>query len=228
MSNITYRRGQAEWALWQVFRLGSGARETMPPAFSARIKKLLDLDRDQSGVKLAIAGRAFSDADKRRSGRDAEFDSFDVFCLALALDLLDAGFQQIDAVNLIRSARDKLRAEFNRISALYPASTRGRHLAKHHPRLPAFVERGARIADTKVYLITRKFELAETRPLLAKQRDALIKEPAFARGREALQQHMMSLSPFSRSLLVVEFAHTAKLIEGFLARAPIVNRARKS
>lgn len=228
MSNLTYRRGQADWALWQVFRLGSGAPEAIPPAFSARIKKLLDLDRDQTGVKLAVAGRAFTDASRRRSGRDAEFEVFDIICLALALDLLDAGFQQTDAVNLIRSARSKLLTEFNRISAFYPASTRGRHLAKDHPKLPAIVERGTRIADTNVYLVTRKFELTETRALQAKQHDALIKEPTFARGREALHQQMLSLSPFSRSLLVVEFAHTAKLTEGFLARAPLINRARKT
>ena len=46
MSNVTYRRGQVEWALWRAFTLARSPGEGPPPIFKTRIKRLLDLDRD--------------------------------------------------------------------------------------------------------------------------------------------------------------------------------------
>lgn len=229
MSNITYRRGQADWALWQLFRLGSGgAPESVPRGFCARIKKLLDLDRGQAGLNLPVPGHAFGKHKQERTSRDAQFTSFDVFCLGVALDLLDAGFLQTDAVAFIRGARVKLQKEFHLIITHYPPVTRARRLAKDHPRLPSFVENGTRIADTRVYLATRKRELTEVRSMPGKVRGPYMTEPEFAHGRDELQNHLMSLSPYARSALVLEFGSTAKLIEAFLDRAPTINRARKN
>jgi len=226
MSNITYRRGQAEWALWQLARSGrSNAPASIPAEFLARIKKLLDLDRGHARKELASKVQAFVDADRGRASRDAEFESFDVFCLAIALDLVDAGFLQTEAIQLVRECRAELHGEFEWIIEHYPPATRARCLAKDHPDLPFYEEKGNRIADTCVYMITRKMALTET---LAKNIGApAIVAPQFADGRTALAE-TVSLSPLVRSALVIEIAGTAKLIEGFLARAPRVTRARKN
>ncbi len=226
MSNITYRRGQAEWALWQLARSGRpGARASIPPEFLARIKKLLDLDRGHARKELAAKEQAFADAGRERASRDAEFESFDVFCLAVALDLVDAGFLQTEAIELVRTCRSQLHDEFEWIVEHYPPVTRARRLAKDHPDLPFYEENGACIADTSVYMITRKIALTET--LVKKSPSAAIVAPHFADGRAALAQ-TLSLSPLARSALVIEIAGTAKLIEGFLARAPRITRARKN
>lgn len=226
MSNITYRRGQAEWALWQLARSGrSHAPASIPAEFLARIKKLLDLDRGHARKELKSKVQAFVDTGRGRSSRDAEFESFDVFCLAIALDLVDAGLLQTEAIHLIRECRAELQDEFEWIIEHYPPATRAPRLAKDYPDLPSYEDKGSRIADTSVFMITRKMALTET---LAKNIDEpAIVAPRFADGRIALAE-TLSLSPLVRSVLVIEIAGTAKLIEAFLARAPRITRARKN
>ena len=46
MSNLTYKRGQVEWALWRAFTMARSPDDGPPPIFKTRIKRLLDLDRD--------------------------------------------------------------------------------------------------------------------------------------------------------------------------------------
>ena len=62
MSNVTYRRGQVEWALWRAFTLARSSGEGPPPIFRTRIKRLLDLDRDLDvsvfGAKSAYRRRS--------------------------------------------------------------------------------------------------------------------------------------------------------------------------
>lgn len=227
MSNLTYRRGQAEWALWRYFTMGSGGAGDGPaPAFKARIKKLLDLDREQAGAPLLVEGRAFSKDGDHPWRHDAAFEPFDVFCLALALDLVDAGYLQADAVSCLRHARRELLQEFKRISKHYPAPARARRLAKDHPRLPAYRDGRNSIADTQVFMVLAKRTITEALLDRRLRSAPVVFEPSFARGRQALLE-IMSLSPSKRSVLVLEFAGAAKLIEAFLERAPRITRARK-
>jgi len=228
MSNLTYRRGQAEWALWRYFTLGRGGAGDGPAsAFKARIKKLLDLDREQAGAPLRVKGRAFSEPGDHAWRHDAAFEPFDVFCLALALDLIDAGFLQAEAVACLRHARTELRREFNWIIKHYPAPTRARRLAKAYPKLPAYMDGRNSIADTQVFIVLAKRAITEA--LLDRRLSGgpVLLEPRFARGRQALLQ-TMSLSPSKHSVLVLEFAGAAKLIEAFLEQAPRITRARKT
>ncbi|HRO03280.1 MAG TPA: hypothetical protein PLS69_06715 [Terricaulis sp.] len=228
MSNITYRRGQAEWALWRLFTMGRGPLPEDPPhAFKARIKKLLDLDREQAGASIATPGRAFGDTKAKTQARDAAFEAFDVFCLALALDLVDAGYLQAEAVAVLRCSRLELRKEFHRISKLHPPPSRARSLSKDYPKLPNYVDGAAEIADAQVFLILSKRTVAEALPSLRGAPHSVVLAPRLVRGRTALMR-AMSLSFSKRSELVLEIAGAAKLIEGFLIRAPLITRARKT
>ena len=46
MPNVTFGRGQAEWALWKSFTFGRNAPDEVPKVFKTRVKRLLDVDRD--------------------------------------------------------------------------------------------------------------------------------------------------------------------------------------
>ena len=100
MSDPTFKRGQVEWALWRAFTQYRSQGDVPPQIFRTRIKRLLDLDRDPGAdaTKAAsIAPFAFV-APVDGSGVEAAYAPFDVFCLGLALDLLDVGFKQSEIV----------------------------------------------------------------------------------------------------------------------------------
>lgn len=65
----------------------------------------------------------FSFSDQRGEGtrHDTTFAPFDVFYLALSLDLLDAGFKQLEVVFFIRHFRSRLRTIFELILEKAPA-----------------------------------------------------------------------------------------------------------
>src|SRR3990167_10252586 len=90
----SYRRGQVEWALWRWATTPDRLRDA-PPAFLARIKRLLEIDREvgQTGNKEPEDTAFYSELPKG-TGSDVGYSAFNAFCLALGLDLLDAGFKQ--------------------------------------------------------------------------------------------------------------------------------------
>lgn len=99
----SYRRGQVEWALWQV---KSGRKTTpAPPEFLTRIRRLLDIDRAEPADERPFAPYAFSDAAPDGKGGEAAFQPLDALMLWLGLDLLEMGFKQQEVVTLLRSAR---------------------------------------------------------------------------------------------------------------------------
>ena len=139
MSNVTYRRGQVEWALWRAFTLARSSGEGPPPIFRTRIKRLLDLDRD---LDVSVFGAkppcpfAFVEPSEGGSGTEAHYAAFDAFCLALALDLLDVGFKQGEIVYLMRHLRESLEDRFPDLLRRPSLIDRQRNLAKMHPKLP--------------------------------------------------------------------------------------------
>ena len=87
---MTYKRGQVEWALWRAFTLARSPGDGPPPIFKTRIKRLLDLDRDLDAAAFGASPPcdfAFVAPAEGGSGVEAQYTAFDVFCLALALDL---------------------------------------------------------------------------------------------------------------------------------------------
>lgn len=223
-----YRRGQAEWALWRMFDYGAFAARPMPGVFRTRIKRLLDIDRagPMPGADHTAAAFAFSEDAPSGSGAEAAFTAFDVFCLALGLDLLEMGFKQAEIVFLLRHARDPLQDAFAHIATHYPPADRQRRRAQDFPHCPAVkLNSGALIADASVYMLTHKLDRHDLTPLRGRPQ---IAPPQICFGREALHAALTELEGKQRKTLVLEIGVHARLAPRLLAQAPEVKRGRPS
>ncbi len=227
-----YRRNQVEWALWRIFCAGRFAHADAPPAFRTRIKRLLEIDRagDMPGSSSTASPFAFADDAPGGSGVEAAFTAFDVFCLALALDLLDMGFKQAEVVFLLRHIRHALREEFDFIADHYPPANRQRHRATDYPDLPTMRGRGgALLVDERVYLLLRKVELREALPTPTQAGVApIIAEPVMCAGQTALAETLADGSVLGRKAVVLEIGESARLAPSLLAKAPAATRGGRS
>jgi hypothetical protein len=210
-----------------MFDFGTFAQRPIPSVFRTRIKRLLDIDRagPMPGSDRSAAKLAFGETAPEGSGTEAAFSAFDVFCLALGLELLDMGFKQAEIVFLIRHTRTELRDAFDRIVADYPPADRQRHLARHFPNCPVTeTKTGARLVDAGVYLLVNKLELTELMPV--KLKGPVIAPPRFCFGRAELAEALGDLGTTQRKVLVVEIGVPARLAPYWLAKAPEVKRGR--
>ena len=117
-SNETFKRGQVEWAIWRFFTRSKSAPADPPQVFLTRVKRLLETDRHDkvpAGQHRSPVPYAFSSGEPEGQGVDAAFTSFDAFCLALALDLVDFGFKPSEIVFLLRYLRPVLEGTFQTI-----------------------------------------------------------------------------------------------------------------
>ena len=226
--NDRFRRGQVEWALWQYFATGPAAGGSLPKVFATRVKRLLELDRSKKRFPAKIRPShsfAFFDSDPEGQGSDAEYSCFNVFCLAIGLDLLDAGFKQSEVVIFLKHVRADLAEQFEWI-AKNPIAPRMKMSPNDRPECPTYEDRGGRYADCRVFLVVEKIEMGET---YGKKPSAvpLIFAPTFCRGIEALQEELHTMNFNRRKVLVLELANTAVMIGELLDRAPEIRRGRR-
>lgn len=226
LSVLIYRRSQAEDALWRLRDIGLHAHPPMPPAFRTRVKKLLDLDRAGS---VETSAHAFSDAAPTGSGFEAAFSAFDVFCLALGLDLLDVGFKQAEIVFLLRAIRKSLRSAFDKIGRSYPPFARQNHRAVDFPDAPVQPPPNAHLVDSDVYLVLHRIEMTELLPARARpKRGALLGSPALLFGRLALGKNLPDMLAQQSQAVVLELGKAARVLPRLLETAPLVPRGRKT
>ncbi|MEQ1615275.1 MAG: hypothetical protein ABL904_21190 [Hyphomicrobiaceae bacterium] len=233
MGNVTYKRGQVEWALWRAFTLARSPGDGPPPIFRTRIKRLLDLDRDLDAAAFGATPPcdfAFVAPAEGGSGVEAQYTPFDAFCLAIALDLLDVGFKQGEIVFLMRHLRDTLADWFDDLLKRPSLIDRQAHLAKHHPGLPVLERSSGRapIADARVFLILNRIEMTELMPAVTSRAgQAVFLEPEVCEGVTRLQQRLDALMPrHRRTLITLEITTTAQAVAAFLDAAPLVPRGR--
>ena len=231
MLSLTYGRGQVEWALWRTFAHNSATRGAPPKAFGTRVKRLLEIARDMAlSDREAQLGTDFAFvAPPEKRGGDVNFAPFDAFCLAVALELLDAGFKQSEVVFLMRHVRIELERRFERILEGPNLNARRRSLAAKYPNLPAEKREGKAYADGRIFLLIKKFEITEalTSPKLAGHTDPLFLEPVFCHGIEDLAGTLSEAMPDHRRVVtVVELAATAQAVCAFLEQAPHIQRGR--
>ena len=224
---MVYKRSQVEDSLWAEFRMGA-APVRLPAAFRFRIKKLLDLDRqetsDMEGIPLA-----FNDARAEGQGLDVPFTSFHAFMLGLALEIWNAGLKQNDLVFFLRHCRNLLEAQHRRILA--------RHFSQPQNIAPAAglpVRRiqGIETTDLSVYMVMDRIGLSElaSQPIAspeARQRPVFF-APTFCDGVSGLQAFFAEASPSRRTHLVVELTELAVGIDKRLAATPARRRGRPS
>lgn len=216
----TYRRGQVEWMLWRLATMHQQASETPPPAFLARIKRLLEIDRTDIGDS---SGLAFGETVPEGKGSERAFNGFDGFVLGVGMDLLDAGMKPMDIVYLLRHIRQGLQQEYQWIMQL-PLHVRDRVPAKQLPALPSYEDEGQRLVDFRVYAVLRKVEITEVLPKPAS--GPLFRRSEFCRGIEALSAYLNKMTFAYRKGMVMEIGQTARLVSGFLAQAPMIRRGR--
>lgn len=229
----TYKRGQVEWALWTFFLQGRQVDVDRQKVFRTRIKRLLELDRGEDLGDLSEvphARFAFVDEAPGGKGTDTAYRPFNAFCLALALDLLDAGFIQSEIVFLLRHLRDDLEDWFERILASPPPRGRQQLLAKHRPDAPTYItDRGTHYADCRVFVVINKVEIREVFPVLEKKAAPaapIFLRPVYCRGIDALHKELHRMGPDFRKAVVVEIANTAAAITRLLPDAPLTKRGR--
>lgn len=224
MKSQPYTRGQVEWALWRYFRIEPNANDNPPTIFSTRIKRLLELDR--VGIEGA-PGFAFSSAATTGRGSNANFTAFDVFCLAVAMDLLDTGFKQSEIVFFLAFTRSSLEREF-RYMMKHPFPLRQNAASEDFPELPTYMANGFQYADGRVYMGTRKVELKEfvSDTTSEDQKRPQIQTPLFFRGIEALVSELNANPIFYNKLTLIELSQPARRINELLQDAPEIKRGR--
>ena len=222
----TYKRNQLERALWQLFALNT-SMQNPPKDFLARVKRLLDLDRGLGPKDEHGCPYAFFDGDGPGLGVEVAYSPYGAFALALGLDMLDSGFKQSEVVELCRARRPKLERHFR--AALKCAPVPGEHIrAKDRPDCPTYKWRDLDCADCRIFMVMQKIEITESLPQIARKgKKAVILEPGFFRGRQALAEELGSMPSYYRKAFVMELAETAVLITLFLAKARPIKRGRR-
>jgi hypothetical protein len=114
---LTFPRPALDAALSAALDDHAGGGRARPSRLPSRIRKLLDLDRELTQQAPAGTGRAFTDHAGLGQGVDAAYTPLNAFCLALGLELLEAGFKQSEVVTWVRLTRPWLAREYPRILA---------------------------------------------------------------------------------------------------------------
>ena len=229
LGNETYKRGQAEWAVWRAFTLGRSPGDGPPPVFKNRIKKLIDVDRETALSDENGVGYAFVEIIGGGSGVESQFAPIDVFCLGVALDLLDVGFKQGEIVLVMRHLRADLDHWFPLALGRPSLIDRQNHLAKFHPDLPVIERPGrAPLADARVFLILNRVELTEVLAIQAEVlRGPLVLTPRICCGMSGLEAELQGLMPqHRRTVIIVEIVALAQAVAAFLEKAPAMQRGR--
>lgn len=215
-----FSRGQITWAIWGLFTndLPRITVEKIPTKFKARIKNLLELDWTKDLPRNA-EGYAFGSDIPSGSGNDVGYMPRDVFCLAIAMDLVDSSLKPSDVVLFLRYIRKRLVAEYERISEIKP-NFEIDLLAKDKPELPSYSNKGKLYVDFRSFLVVRNLVVKEAFKLLKGHRDAVFLEPTFCQGLDALHEEQKAFGYHYRKAVVVELSRTVQLINEFLPLAP--------
>jgi hypothetical protein len=221
----TYRRGQVEWALWQLSVVGRPTADEPSSIFRNRIKRLLEIDRERlKGRGKKDQDLAFSEDKPEGTGIDVVFSAYDAFILALGLDLLRMGFVQSEVASLMLYLRPRLGGTFSRILHNPPSSERrslktGRSLIRRED-------------DRRVFLVIERVEMSEEFPAFAQgktaREGAFYREPKICRGLQEVTDELDRMDQVFRRALVLDLAHTAWNVSRFLADAPEIKRGRPS
>lgn len=224
MSNLSFKRGQVEWAIGSWTLAGRAGPDAVPMRLKTRINKLLELDRRDASLTSTTAQSTFAFLERAPAGTgtDLELTAFDAFCLALACGMLDFGFKQSEVVFLFRHIRGRLEKWFEK--AVATSASRQRVFSKHAPHLPRDPD-DPRSADLSIFMIQERIE---TTDMLA-DGTSVLREPDFCEGCEALARHFTHFgSSERRQAYVVEIAQTAVWISDALHKAPLIKRGRRA
>ncbi len=144
----------------------------------------IDRELEINAEVLPQARYAFPPPPSRKRG-EVIYRAVDVFCLAIALDLLDAVYKQTEIVFLMRYLRTDLEALFSELLVAPSLTDRQRYRAKDYPDQPYFEDtEGKKWADRRVFVILQKLEITEISIKLSNRQHAepIFLEPIFCDG----------------------------------------------
>jgi hypothetical protein len=208
----TYRRGQIEQALWRWYQ-ESQSRATPSKPFLTRIKRLLELDRAQAPKQSNAYDFAFLDHKPKGQGVDMDYSPFNVFCLALALDMLDAGFKQSEIVQAIKRSRKLLEQSYQALSK-HNSSIDKRLPSDKYPDFPYFEEGGKQWVDFRRFFILNS---VDPDSILTKPARSNHPPPVICEGIYALMDELHAMDGAPRHAYVTELASIASRINDHLA-----------
>jgi hypothetical protein len=228
VENQLFSRGQVEWALWKFSTIDLPSGEEPVSAFRARIRHLLRLDRartlqgypwDPPEVAYALSSK-----DPEGTGVDLPFTALDTFCLAIALDLLRAGFKQAETLLFMLYLRPRLEQALAKILDTPP--TFRSHLAGDTN------DRQERPADDRrVFLVFQGIESPHIYSgygdvIFGRSQTAIPESPVVCNGINELRDHLDKMDHLFRRAVVLEIAHMATKIVELLKQAPLKRRGR--
>jgi hypothetical protein len=226
----TYRRGQVEWALWKFSTLDLPRGDEPFSTFRARVKHLLQIDRSGRGrghpADPPPVEFALSSGRTEGTGFDATFTAFDAFCLAIAIDLLRAGFKQSEVFLFMIHLRPRLEGPFAEILRAPPPfrSRLARNAAEE-------IHKGRPRDDGRVFLVINRVEFSETFPTFPemtfkRSKAPILPDPFFCYGVDDLRDKLDGMDHIFRRAIVIEIAHMAAMIAELLEQAPALRRGR--
>ncbi len=181
---------------------------------------LLELDRN-SGDGSAFA---FFDVAPAGLGSEMQYSPFNVFCLALGLDLLDSGYKQSEIVFLLQRIRPELERQYKLVQRRPPAPPM--HIpAEDRSAGPTYEHKGIAMADCSRFMVIRKVEMSEL--LSAKSgHEPIFTKPEFFAGRARLCERLAKFGIDERLSLIVEIAELAVVVAQTLEETPARRRGR--
>ncbi len=221
MNVVYYKRNQVDGALWRVFapnRVAPVSRK-----FLTRVKRLLELDRGSGGSGV---GYAFFDTAPTGLGSETQYSSFNVFCMALGLDLLDSGYKQSEIVYLLQQIRPDLERQYQLVQRRPPVPS-SHVLAEDRSAGPTYEHKGTTMADCSRFMLIRKVEMSELLPPSAGQEPVFMMSEFFP-GRARLSRRLAKFGIDERLALIVEIAELAVVVARTLEETPARRRGRPS
>jgi hypothetical protein len=226
----TYRRGQVEWALWKFSTLDLPRGDEPFSTFRARVKHLLQIDRSGQGrghpADPPPVEYALSSGRTEGTGFDATFTAFDAFCLAIAIDLLRAGFKQSEVFLFMIHLRPRLEGPF--VEILRAPPTFSSRLARN---AAGEIGEGRPRDDHRVFLVINRVEFSETFPAFPdmtqkRSKAPILPDPFFCFGVDDLRDKLDGMDHIFRRAIVIEIAHMAAKVAELLEQAPALRRGR--
>jgi hypothetical protein len=223
-----YKRSQVEWALWGLFARQSAANpDDIPSVFRTRIKRLIELDQstDEKGMPKQLV---FVETKIHGQGKDQPYTLFNTFCLALGLDLLDAGFKQSEIVFVLRHLRPGIVGGFKAVLESPPV-LRSRLPAEQRPKSPKYMEGNIEYADTRVFFHFERVEVKEAYVGFRGKdipKHPLIINPKVFMGLAELTKELDRMNMDYRKALILEISETIIRLKQFLKEAPLTARGR--
>lgn len=190
----------------------------MHKTFRARIKRLLDIDRDFESdeyreLSLDTSPAFLEPGTRRGRGADISYSLFDSFCLMLGLDMLDQGLNQRDVVFCLRHTRPLLMEVFAKIASNLP------EIRSYREKVPL---------EQQVYMLLSKQEILEPYPIIEQKnyKGPVINVPVFCFGLKEFTSELEGHLFRYRKTMVFELSSMLALLKKYLNETPKISRGQ--